>query len=423
MEPQDHPNDIPYPGGPPNRPYDITGWTLAYQMGVQFDRIMEGFDGPFEKLPFADLKMQAGKVAAAQGAAGYLLSHQVNDAFVGTTRLLKAGEEVYWLKQPFSANGKAFPVGTIYIPAKASTRAALDKLAAELGLNFEATGTAPAIDALKLKPVRIALWDRYGGSMPSGWTRFMFEQTFPTPYELVFAPALDAGNLISKYDVIILPSDATIGGGRGGGGGFGGGAPANIPAEYQNRIGNMSLATTVPQLKKFVEDGGTIIAAGAATNLGYQLGLPIANALVERLPDGSERRLPSDKYYVPGSVLQVTVDNNLPAAYGVPDKMDVFFDNSPVFRLQPDAAQKGVRPLAWFSSATPLRSGWGWGQGYLNGGVAALEAQVGKGRVLLFGPEITFRAQPHAAFKFLFNGIYLSGAVPVKLGSPGPAGN
>ncbi len=44
FEPQDHPNDFAYPGGPPKRPYDITGWTLAMQMGVQFDRIMESFD-------------------------------------------------------------------------------------------------------------------------------------------------------------------------------------------------------------------------------------------------------------------------------------------------------------------------------------------------------------------------------------------
>ena len=34
------------------------------------------------------------------------------------------------------------------------------------------------------------------------------------------------------------------------------------------------------------------------------------------------------------------------------------------------------------------------------------EAHVGKGKLFLFGPEITFRAQPHGTFKFLFNGIY-----------------
>jgi hypothetical protein len=425
FEPQDHPDDIPYPGGPPRAPYDITGWTLAYQMGVQFDRILDGFDGPFEKVTGL-LKMPAGKVAPAPGAAGYLLSHEVNDAFLGATRLLAAGEQVYWLKSAFSTGGRTYPAGTLYIPAKASTRAILEKLAAETGLSFDVAGTAPAMDALKLKPLRVGLWDTYGGSMPSGWIRYIFEQGFPgTPYELVFPPALDAGNLISKYDVIILPNGAAIGGagGRGGGGGGGGGGrgggPANIPAEYQNRVGSMTAATTLPQLRKFVEDGGSLIAIGSATNIGYQFDLPITNALVERLANGTEARLSNSKYYVPGSVLQVAVDNTQPAAYGLPDKVDVFFDNSPVFRLKPEAVLKGVRPLAWFASETPLRSGWAWGQSYLSGGVAALEAPVGKGRILLVGPEITFRAQPHGAFKFLFNGMYLSGATPVKLGPGG----
>ena len=37
----------------------------------------------------------------------------------------------------------------------------------------------------------------------------------------------------------------------------------------------------------------------------------------------------------------------------------------------------------------------------------SLQATVGKGRLVMFAPEITFRAQPHGTFKFLFNGIYL----------------
>ncbi len=50
FEPQDHPDDIPYPGGAPTPPYDAAGYTLAFTMGVQFDRIVEKFDGPFEKI-------------------------------------------------------------------------------------------------------------------------------------------------------------------------------------------------------------------------------------------------------------------------------------------------------------------------------------------------------------------------------------
>jgi hypothetical protein len=86
----------------------------------------------------------------------------------------------------------------------------------------------------------------------------------------------------------------------------------------------------------------------------------------------------------------------------------VFFDNSPVFSLRPDAALKGVRAVAWFAGPSPLRSGWAYGQGYLDGGVQVVEAPVGKGRLVMFAPEITFRAQPHGTFKFLFNGLYLA---------------
>ncbi len=101
LEPQDHPNDFLYPGGPPRPPYDITGYTLAYQMGVQFDRILEGFDGPFEKLPLTLIKLGGAKVVASKAApAGYLLSHRLTDSFVATSKLLAAKEDVYWLKSP-----------------------------------------------------------------------------------------------------------------------------------------------------------------------------------------------------------------------------------------------------------------------------------------------------------------------------------
>jgi len=100
------------------------------------------------------------------------------------------------------------------------------------------------------------------------------------------------------------------------------------------------------------------------------------------------------------------VNNNDPVAAGLPSKLDVFFDNSPVFRLKPDAALHGTKAVAWFDSPSPLKSGWAWGQNYLEGGAAVVESSYGKGKVYLFGPEITFRGQPHGDFKFLFNGIY-----------------
>jgi hypothetical protein len=402
FEPQDHPNDLAYPGGPPKRPYDNAGWTLAFQMGVHFDRILDGFDGPFE--PIKGLATPpAGTITNVANAAGYLVSHEVNDAFVAVNRALAAKAPVYVLRAPLAANGRTWPAGTFYIGATSASTTMLQQLAKTAGLSATGTAARPGADAKLLHPVRIALWDQYGGSMPSGHTRYILEQ-FDFPYHVVYPQELDAGNLASKYDVIILPSGAAPAGDRAGGRG----EPdsLDIPAEYRNRLGRITTAKTVPALRQFMEQGGTVIAVGSAANLGLDLGLPITSALVEKNANGQERALPAEKFYVPGSLLRVQVDTTQAISFGMPRNVDVFYNNSPAFRLGSDAAAKGVKPLAWFENGTPLRSGWAWGQSYLDGAVEAVQADIGKGTLYLFAPEITFRAQPAGTFKWLFNGIY-----------------
>jgi hypothetical protein len=414
FEPQDHPDDIPYPGGAPRPPYDVTGYNIAYSMGIKFDRLLDAFDGTFEKIQ--DLApVPAGKVAQAPNGGGYLLSHQINDAFVAVNRLLKANEDVYWMKSAVNVGGKSYPAGTMYVSAKASTLPILQKVAADKGLSFDAVPSKPAGDSMKLKPVRIGLWDQYGGSMPSGWTRWIFEQ-YEFPFEVVYPQGLDAGNLNSKYDVLVFVDggipDREPAAGGGQGGGFGAQPPADtIPAEFRGWLGRVTLSKTVPELKKFVDNGGTIVTIGSSTSLGYHLGLPIRNALVETV-NGTTRELPREKYYVPGSILEARIDNTQPLAFGMDGKALVFYDESPAFRLLPEAAAKGVTPIAWYDSPTPLRSGWAWGQQYLDQAVSIVEAPVGKGHVVLFGNEVLWRGQPHGTFKMFFNSIYYGSATP-----------
>ena len=104
-----------------------------------------------------------------------------------------------------------------------------------------------------------------------------------------------------------------------------------------------------------------------------------------------------------------------PLAYGMSEQTDVFFNNSPVFDLSPEATLKGLSPVAWFENKNPLRSGWLWGDQYLRRGIEVIEAPVGKGKVFLCGPEIVFRGQPHGTFKLLFNGIFYGPAQSVIL--------
>jgi hypothetical protein len=286
-----------------------------------------------------------------------------------------------------------------------------------MGLSFTAVPSRPAGDAVKLAPVRVGLWDRYGGSMPSGWVRWLFEQ-YEFPFEVIYSPQVDAGNLAAKYDVLVFVDEAI---------------PENdapprddlfaqfnrqpspdsIPAEFRGWLGRLSVAKSVPALKAFVEAGGTLIAIGSSTVVGAHLGLPVGDALVERTA-GGERKLGRDKFYVPGSVLRAAVDNTQPLAWGMPESVDVFFDNSPSLALEPDAGSRGVRAVAWYDSASPLRSGWAWGQQYLKGTSAAVAAPLGKGQVFLLAPEVANRAQPHGTFKLLFNGVLLGKASPMR---------
>jgi Zinc carboxypeptidase len=420
FEPQDHPNVIPYPGAPPTRPYDNAGWTLAFQMGVQFDRILDGFTGPFERVTDWNVKPPAGEVRY-EGPA-YSFSRNTNDAVVAVNRLLAAGAVVH--AGPATQGTRDWDWGDKAFFYTVATPAMAQKLA-ELGINLTGyhgigrdgrpfVADPPPMD--QLRAPRIALWDQYGGSSESGWTRWILEQ-FEFPFSRVYAPELDTGNLNAKYDALILPQGAVAalggGGGRGGRGGRGAAgdqSDAGIPPEYRSQLGRITAETTIPQIKAFLENGGTVIAIGtSAMNLAQHLKLPIENHLIE---NGAP--IPASKYFVPGSVLTGRVDTRNPLAAGMRERTDFFFDNSPVFKLGPGAEAAGVKAFAWFDSPKPLHSGWAWGQQYLNGGVIAIEAPVGKGRLVLYGPEILQRAQPHGTFKLLFNALYASATAASK---------
>jgi len=395
FEKQQHPNDFAYPGGPPIAPYDNTGWTLAWQMGVEFDRVLEGFDGPFELITEDLASPPAGTVAGAADARGYFVDH-VNDAFIAVNRVLRTGGKAYWYTNPVDVDGTSFDQGAFYLETDRSVVAAL---AAEKGLRFHGVSRRPDGEAMRLEPVRIGLWDQYGGSMPSGWTRMILED-FEFDFDVLFAPDLDAGDL-DDYDVLVFEDGAIPEADRSGGGfGRGGGPdPESVPEEYRRRMGSVTVSTTVPRILEFARKGGAVVAIGSSSALAYHAGLPVEDHLVK---DGQP--LTRDDYFTPGSVLDMKLEHVSPLTHGMGDRANVLFSHSPTFTVR--AGARGVKTIGWYDSAEPLRSGWAWGQQYLEGGVGAIEADFGRGKLFLFGPEITFRSQPHGTFPFLFNSIY-----------------
>jgi hypothetical protein len=404
FEPQDYPNDFLYPGGPPVPPYDITGWTPAFTMGFKYTRVLNTFDGPFQTIPYGEIQSPSGDFKNIADVAGYILDSRCDNSFTVVNELINSGIVVYRLEA--QSAGSETAQGSFFIPSGQKAKNILEKASSGLGVNVIAVNKKPSGLSSKLSPLRIALWDMYGGSISSGWLRWILEQHKFT-FSKIYAKEINEGELKKKYDVIIFVSGAipqlTVSERRG---------PrdttklSDIPVEYRQQWGKISPDTSITAIKKFMEVGGTVITIGKSTSLAYHLKLDVTDALVE-MNKGILTSLPAEKFYIPGSVLRVRVDTTLSSCWGMESNADIIFDSSPVFRIKPGAVnQLKIKPIAWFSSDQPLRSGWAWGQQYLKDGVAAFEANVGSGKLYVFGPEITFRSQTFSTFKLIFNQLY-----------------
>jgi hypothetical protein len=276
-----------------------------------------------------------------------------------------------------------------------------------LGIDAFAAGK-PVGPAMPLRPMRVGLVDHYGGLISSGWTSWLLEK-FEFPYRKVYAKRLDEGHLEKDFDVLLLTDGALPAKGA-----WGESHPArqpeasDTPAQWQPMLGHVTDEKTLPALKAFALQGGALIALGSSTRLVQALDTPLRPALA-RTVDGQDKMLEKKAFYIPGSILRARVDPRQPLAYGVPDKVDVFYNQAQTFIY--DDAATGIDKAAWFDGRATLRSGWAVGQEKLAGTTAIAQVVVGKGRLVAMAPEVAQRAQSYGTFKFLFNALQENPAV------------
>lgn len=407
FEPQDHPHDTEFPGGPPKAPYDVTGYTLAYQMGVTFDRSLDPVTGTFSTL--ADVTAPPAGTIRGSGTAGWIVGHESTNGFILTNRLLKAGASAAWIRPGVTVAGEAFAPGAIWIPASATSDAIVRRAVAELGLDATAVDAAPAGETIALRPVRIGLVDRYGGLMSAGWTRFILEK-FEFSFRQVFPKRLDAGDLGKDFDVLLFADDAMAPSGAWGSDR----APRqpalnDTPAEYRDHLGLTTDAKTAPAVTAFVRNGGAVVAIGSSGRFADLMGTPLKPALTREV-DGKLEMPETKNFYIPGSILRARVDTRQPLGFGLPDRVDVFFNQSQPFVPRAPGAGAGYASVAWFEGRDTLRSGWAVGQEKLAGTIAVADVDVGRGKLFLMAPEVAQRAQSYGTFPLLFNALLYGGA-------------
>lgn len=376
---QVYPDRRVFPGGPPEPPYDITGWTLPMQMDVDVDRIDTAVS--VRTRPVSRAKPPAGLVPGA--AEAFALDPRVNDSFTAVNRLLKAGDEVARATNAVTTDRGSWPAGTFLVTPGEGTAERLAEMARSLGLSVAAVEDVPD-SARALRAPRIALYHAWGGNIDEGWTRYMLED-FEFPYTRLHDADVRAGNLDERFDVIVLPDASYNSMLRG---------SSNLPPQY---TGGMTQAG-VDNIVDFARAGGTVVGMDSATQFAQRaLGVDVTDVTAGR---------EEDELFIPGTLLRLEVDNDDPIAWGMPTETAAFFSDSPAFSVP---AGGTARTVASYADEDLLMSGWLVGEDIVEGTSAVLDAPVGDGRAVLLGFRVQHRAQSHGTYKLLFNSLYLAG--------------
>jgi hypothetical protein len=229
---------------------------------------------------------------------------------------------------------------------------------------------------------RIGLYRGFAGSMDEGWTRLALDN-HQIPFSSVSDADVRKGGLAARFDRIILPaqSEREI-------------VDGLNKNDYPEELTGGITAAGVENLRRFVEDGGTLICFDDSCEmLIKRFNLPVKNVLA-----GLKR----NEFYCPGSILQLQVDTDSPLARGLFKDTAAYFINSAAFEITDPAR---VRSVATYAQTNALLSGFLLGEKYLSGKTALAETDLGKGKIVLFAFRPQHRGQTWGTFPFIFNAL------------------
>ncbi len=376
LEKQVYPDMRLYPGGPPDTPYDISGWTLPIQMHVRTDRIDEPFPADLAAVDVAE--PWPGRVEGA-GRWGWALAAASNASAVAVNRLLADGARVAIADAGLPAGDREMGRGAYVV--RGATEARIEALSRELGIDFVGLRTAPRSELRAMERPRIGIYKSWLANMDEGWTRWVLDE-YEFPVDTLHDAEIRTGDL-SRYHAIILPSErpASI---------LHGHAEGSRPESMTGGIGLDGMV----RLREYVKAGGRLIAFDRAAQLLIdQLGLPLRDAVAG---------LPSETFFVPGTLIALDVDDDDPLGYGMLRNAAAFFVRGSAWQVR----GRDIEVVARYAGDDLVLSGWALGEERLSRTAALVRVPFGEGHLVLFGFRPQFRGQPRGTFKLLFNALH-----------------
>ena len=382
------------------RTYDDTGWT----MGLMHQTEVHAIDDPTVlDLPVTliDQARVAGRVGSGASTYGLAVAQHGSNHLV-TFRYRLGDVRIDAAEVSFDVAGQELPAGSLIVPTGGDSALSrrVGDLATELGLSAVPLPQRPEVDTHEVDLPRLAMYSTWGDTQEVGWVRHAFDQ-FEISFDLIFKERVTQGDLQSDYDVIVIPHQ----GGSAKGLVFDVESPGR-PLAYtktdqfrflgdygssQDITGGMGLEGAL-ELRRFVEDGGTLITLGQASYFPPEFGI------TPRI----DARRPGNGFYAPGPIVEAEIrqpDHPLFYGYAEP-KIPVRYAGGPLLDIPVREREDWV--LMTYGA---VMSGLMRGADQVDDRPAIVEVPRGRGRVILFATNPCYRWQNHGEFNMLFNAV------------------
>jgi hypothetical protein len=427
LTPQDYPKGA-------SEPYDDVSWDLLANYHLE---AVASADPAVRSAALVRLAAPPHRQGGLAGEGTVFLLKDTGQEGLLEARFELARFRLAIAEQPFSVDGAEFPQGSWILEPQPGLRAALERLAGRLGLDFEAVAARPEVASHAAPVPRLGVWVPWADTDTIGWLRYSLDQRH-IPYGYVRDEDIRAGGLRGKYDVIVygnvdLELAEQIHGIPKAWGPMPFRKSAATPAfgtpaasdDITGGIGWQGLA----QLERFIDDGGLLVTLGSGSMLALEGGLVRGvrrdSGGVPRSSQGggteSAAAAQESQTRTPGAHVRVTFERpHHPIAYGYPAHTWVFRQNYPLYAaplrwlrmsyctscLDGPVDRSGI-VLEWGDSggAPLLVSGQVWGGANLVGRPAILDMPVGRGHVVAFNFNPVHRDLNRGDQRMLWNAI------------------
>jgi len=322
---------------------------------------------------------------------------------LATLRYRLGKSPVQIAEQAFQTDGVTAPAGSLIVPA--SVRPLLEESVEPLGLTAIALDAAPEIPFHEMPLPRLAVYSTWGSTQDVGWVRYALDQS-EVKYDLIYKEQIRQGNLSARYDVILIPhqgrrtpksivEDIPLRGKP---------LPYTKTAEFKY-LGDYGSSPDIRggmgeeglrELKMFVEQGGTLITLGRASEVLVAYGWTPGVTTTE----------PSANFRAIGPIVEARVESpESPLFYGYTGTaMPVRWAVPTLYSVASEASAEVL--LRFHGKEKSLLSGEFIGIPETAGRPAIIKVPLGRGLLLMFIINPMFRHQNIGEYRLLFNAIF-----------------